>query len=153
MCVSSKEVPQAFVCLTLVALVPSRCWGTKTVVSPVTKAASLSVSLCLSSSSSLFSHTLHAGWWMESGCEMGSEQAQPPCLWPLASIQTAHDFNKRIYSCSSIYSRKVVWANSLVVVGCCCFFCCYLFLWILSVLVAQVLRFLSLEICVSSPIL
>lgn len=61
-CLRGIEVPLVFVCLTLVALVPSCCCWTKPVVSPVTKAASLSVSLCLSTPSSLFSHTLHAGW-------------------------------------------------------------------------------------------
>lgn len=35
-----------------------------------------------SSASSLFSHTLHPGWWMESGCEMGSESTRPHARGP-----------------------------------------------------------------------
>lgn len=62
-CVSGVEVPLAFVCLTLVALVPPWWRWTKTVVSAVTKAASLYLSLTLSPLAvlPLFSHA-HAAW-------------------------------------------------------------------------------------------
>lgn len=79
-CPQSTEVPLAFVCLTLVALVPPWWCGTKTVVSPVTKAATLSVSLCLLLSVlPLFSHSPS---WLVNGCEMGSESTRPHARGP-----------------------------------------------------------------------